>query len=120
MPTGCSNSRCRRLAAMVRRLRAIVLLTGPEARARLAQVARQAFPFAAYADRLLQLALPPLGGGGAAAAGDRAADRAGGARPPGPGGAAGVSVRGLCRPAARTRAAAAGRRWCGGCGRSCC
>jgi len=48
-------------AAMVRQLRAIALQTGPEERARLARLARRQFPFAAYADRLLELALPRTG-----------------------------------------------------------
>src|SRR3954447_2327778 len=48
--------------AMVRHLRALALQTGPEERARLARLARQEFPFAAYADRLLELALPQAGG----------------------------------------------------------
>ncbi len=47
-------------AAMVRMMRALALQTGPQERARLARVARQQFPFAAYANRLLHLALPKL------------------------------------------------------------
>ncbi|MDT7952947.1 MAG: glycoside hydrolase family 99-like domain-containing protein, partial [Acetobacteraceae bacterium] len=45
-------------AAMVRQLRVAALQTGPEQRARLARVARQRFPFAAYVDALLDLAAP--------------------------------------------------------------
>ncbi|HYZ61865.1 MAG TPA: glycosyltransferase, partial [Acetobacteraceae bacterium] len=44
--------------AMVRQARALALQTGPEARARLARLARQRFPFAGYAAQLLRLALP--------------------------------------------------------------
>jgi glycosyltransferase involved in cell wall biosynthesis len=50
------------VASMVRRMRAIALQTGPEERARLARLARREFPFASYADRLLELALPQAGG----------------------------------------------------------
>ncbi len=45
-------------AAMVRQLRVMALQTGAEQRARLARVARQRFPFGAYADALLDLAAP--------------------------------------------------------------
>ncbi len=45
-------------AAMVRQLRVMALQTGAEQRSRLARVARQRFPFAAYADALLDLAAP--------------------------------------------------------------
>ena len=45
-------------AAMVRQLRVAALQAGPEQRARLARVARQRFPFAAYVDAVLDLAAP--------------------------------------------------------------
>ena len=45
-------------AAMVRQIRAQALLTGPEERSRLALLARERFPFGAYAERLLAVAMP--------------------------------------------------------------
>lgn len=45
-------------AAMVRQLRVMALQSGHESRARLARVARQRFPFDAYAAALLELAAP--------------------------------------------------------------
>ena len=45
-------------AAMARQLRVAALQSSPEDRARLARVARQRFPFGAYADALLDLAAP--------------------------------------------------------------
>jgi glycosyl transferase family 2 len=47
---------------MVRHLRALALQTGPEERARLARLARRRFPFADYADQLLELAVPRASG----------------------------------------------------------